>query len=268
MKASFKRVPALDKSLAILELIALAGMPFSINEVVRKLRLNKSTVFNIMHTLADLNVLDRGPDGLFRLGTRLYVLGNAAAKGNGLIQTVHPYLVEINRKTKLSTFLGIRSGLKAIIIDKVDNAFDLKISSEIGMRLSLFAGAGGKALISMLSAEEIDRLLAEARLKPYTSKTVTDKHAFRKAVFKVRQEGVAIDREEYIEGIVALAVPLNTFRSDFQAAIWAAGLSQHVGEAKVSEFSGFLKDTAAEINSRLEAAAGLLAWDARQEGLA
>jgi len=246
----------LDKSLAILELIALAGIPFSINEVVKKLRLNKSTVFNIMHTLADLNVLDRDTDGLFRLGTRLYVLGRAAANGNGLIQTVHPYLVEINRKTKLSAFLGIRSGLKAIIIDKVDTAFDLKISSEVGMRLSLFAGAGGKALISMLPDQEIDRVLAETRLKAYTSKTITDKTAFKEAVFRLREEGVAIDWEEYIEGIIALAVPLNTFRTDLQAAIWAAGLSQHVVGENVPEFSEFLKDMAAEINSRLEAAAG------------
>jgi IclR family KDG regulon transcriptional repressor len=67
MKASFKRVPALDKSLSILELIALAGQPCSINEVVKKLKLNKSTVFNIMHTLADLNVLERDPNGLFRM---------------------------------------------------------------------------------------------------------------------------------------------------------------------------------------------------------
>jgi IclR family KDG regulon transcriptional repressor len=266
MKASFKRVPALDKCLAILELIALGGIPFSINEVVKKLRLNKSTVFNIMHTLADLNVLDRDPDGLFRLGTRLYVLGSAAAKGNGLVQTVHPYLVQINRQTKLSAFLGIRSGLKAIIIDKVDTAFDLKISSEVGMRLSLFAGAGGKALMSMLADEEIDRLLAEARMKAYTSKTVTDKTAFRKAVFRLRREGVAIDREEYIEGVVALAVPLNTCRSDFQAAIWAAGLSQHVGEEKMTGYSQVLKEVAVEINSRLEAAAGPFASATPQGG--
>jgi DNA-binding IclR family transcriptional regulator len=256
MKTSFKRVPALDKSLAILELMALAGLPFSINEVVKKLQLNKSTVFNIMHTLADLNVLERGPDGLFRLGTRLYVLGSAAAKGNGLVQTVHPYLIEINRKTKLSAFLGMRVGLKAVIIDKVDTAFDLKISSEIGMRLSLFAGAGGKALMSMLPDEEIDRILGETRLKSYTPKTVTDKAAFKEAVFRLREEAIAIDREEYIEGIVALAVPLNTFRSDFQAAIWAAGLSQHVAPGKIPEYSACLKEVAAEINSRLEAAAG------------
>jgi IclR family KDG regulon transcriptional repressor len=150
----------------------------------------------------------------------------------------------------------MRVGLKAVIIDKVDTAFDLKISSEIGMRLSLFAGAGGKALISMLPDEEIDRLLSETRLKSYTSKTTTDNAAFKKSVFRVREEGIAVDRGEYIEGIVALAVPLNTFRSDFQAAIWAAGLSQHVAPGKIPEYSACLREVAAEINFRLEAAAG------------
>jgi DNA-binding IclR family transcriptional regulator len=264
MKANFKRVPSLDKSFAILDLIASAGLPCSINEVANKLHLNKSTVFNIMHTLADLNVLDRGPDSLFRLGTRFYVLGSVAAKGNGLVQTVHPYLVEISRKTKLSAFLGIRSGLKAIIIDKVDSAFDLKISSEVGMRLPLFAGAGGRALLSMLPDEEVDELLAEARLKAYTSKAITDKAAFRKAVSRLREEGVALDREEYIDGVVALAVPLNTFRTDFQAAIWAAGLSQHVVDEKVKEYSEYMKGAATAINLRLEAAAGPFALGARQ----
>jgi IclR family KDG regulon transcriptional repressor len=188
------------------------------------------------------------------------MLGTAAAKGNGLVQTVHPYLIEINRKTKLSAFLGIRSGSKAIIIDKVDTALDLKVSSEVGMRLSLFAGAGGKALISMLPDEEIERILTESCLKPYTSRTNTDQKAFKEAVFRVREEGIVVDREEYIEGIVALAVPLNTFRADFQAAIWAVGLSRHVLEEKIPELSAFLKSMAAEINLRLEAAAGPVAF--------
>jgi IclR family KDG regulon transcriptional repressor len=256
MRASFKRVPALDKSLSILELIAQSGLPCTINEVVKKLQLNKSTVFNIMHTLADLNVLERHPDGLFRLGTRFYVLGSVAARRNGLIQTVHPYLVEINRKTKLSAFLGMRAGLKAVIIDKVDSAFDLKISSEIGMRLSLFAGAGGKALISMLPDDEIDAVLMQTQLKAYTSRTITQRAAFKAAVLRMRAEGVAFDREEYIDGVVALAVPLDTRRPDFQAAIWAVGLSRHFSEEKFAESAELLKGIAVEINFRLEAAEG------------
>lgn len=256
MQTNFKRVPALDKSFAIIELMARSGTAFSINEVVRKLRLNKSTVFNIMHTLTDLKVLERGSDGLFRLGTQLYVLGSAAANGSGLIQAVHPYLVDINRQTRLSAFLGIRSGRHAVIVDKVDDAPDIKISSEIGMRLSIFAGAGGKALISTLPDEEINRLLATIQLKPYTAKTITDKTAFRKVILQTRQEGIALDREEYIEGIVALAVPLNTQRDNLQAAVWVVGLSQQLSAARVPEYTVLLKNVAADINSRLAAAAG------------
>jgi IclR family transcriptional regulator, KDG regulon repressor len=256
MQTNFKRVPALDKSFAIIELMARSSTAFSINEVVRKLRLNKSTVFNIMHTLTDLKVLERGPDGLFRLGTQLYVLGSAAARGSGLIQSVHPYLVDINRQTRLSVFLGIRSGRHAVIVDKVDDAHDIKISSEIGMRLSLFAGASGKALTSTLPDEEIDRLLATARLKAYTANTITDKSDFKKAVLRTRLEGIAHDREEYIEGIVALAVPLDTCRDNLQAAVWIVGLSQQLSEAKLPVFTVLLKNNAADINSRLAAAAG------------
>jgi DNA-binding IclR family transcriptional regulator len=256
MQTNFKRVPALDKSFAILELMARSGAAFSINEIVRKLRLNKSTVFNIMYTLTDLKVLERGDDGLFRLGTQLYLLGSAAAKDSGLIQTVHAYLVDINRQTRLSAFLGIRSGRHAIIVDKVDDPHHIKISSEIGMRLSLFAGAGGKALISKLPDEEIDRLLTTAQLKPYTARTIIDKRAFKKAVLRTRQEGIALDREEYLTGIMALAVPLDTYRDNLQAAVWIVGLSQQLHKAKIPEFAELLKKNAVEINARLAAAAG------------
>jgi IclR family KDG regulon transcriptional repressor len=256
MQTNFKRVPALDKCFAILDFMARAGKPIGVNDVSRRLELNKSTVFNLLHTLADLNVLERGPDGQFQMGTRLYVLGNAAARGSGLIQTVRPFLVEISRRTHLSSFLGIRSGLKAIIVDKVDSAFDIKISSEIGMRLPLAAGAGGKALMSLLGDEEIDRVLAQTQMKRFTSKAPTVKNRFKSEILKVRKEGLAIDREEYIEGIVALAVPLDTGRDDFQAALWAVGLSRQVPEDKIPEYSRLLRETAADINSRMAAAAG------------
>jgi IclR family KDG regulon transcriptional repressor len=258
MKANFKRVPALDKSFAIIELMAQGDAPVSINEVVRKLSLNKSTVFNILHTLADLKVVDRGEDGLFRLGTQLYLLGRAAAKRSGLIRTVHPFLVQFNHATTLSAFLGIRSGLHAVILDKVDDAFDIKISSEVGMRISLFAGASGKALLSALPDKEIDSLIAKAHLRRYTANTITEKSALKAAVRKCRRDGVAYDDEEYIPGIFALAAPLNTRRSDLQAAVWAVGLRPQVPVEKVPELSERLKRIAVEINSRLAAAAGVM----------
>ncbi|BBO93131.1 helix-turn-helix domain-containing protein [Desulfosarcina ovata] len=88
MSLNYKRVPAIDKCFSILSLMADAKRPFRFYEIVKRLKLNKSTVFNILHTLHDLNVLERGHDGLFRLGPQLYILGKAAAQ-MGVTNQIH-----------------------------------------------------------------------------------------------------------------------------------------------------------------------------------
>ena len=250
MPTEYKKVPAIDKCFAILELLANSKQALGISEISKQLELNKSTVFNIMYTLKDIKILEQYRDGKFHFGTLLYLLGNSNGKRSDLIQTVHPYLAKINNETKLSAFLGIRSELRAIIIDKVDTAYDIKISSEIGMRLPLLAGAGGKALLCQLSNEEIDHIVTENALKQFTCTTCTDRSEFIKDVLKIREDGIAFDDEEYIEGIVAFALPLKAYQQDLQAAIWAVGLKQQVSPENVPKINKFLKRIATKINLR------------------
>lgn len=256
MSLNYKRVPAIDKCFSILALMAEANRPFGFNEIVKNLGLNKSTVFNILHTLNDLDVLEKGPDGLFRLGTRMFILGNAAAGGSALIQTVHPYLETINREFKFSTFFGILSDQEVIIVDKADRAHRIKISSEIGMRIPIFAGVAGKALLSQLPETDIDEILSETTPKRYTPRTIIDKRAYREEILSVKKTGIAYDREEYIEGLIAVAVPLQTYREDLQAAIWAVGLKQEFREDVMMRLSTFLSDIGKEINYRFSMIAG------------
>ncbi len=250
MPTEFKRVPAIDRCFAILQLFARSKRPLGISEIARELGQHKGTVFNAVHTLASLEVLEKDLNGKFRFGTTLYMLGNTAGRRSELIQTIHPYLDKINQKTKLSAFLGIRAGLNAVIIDKVDDANDLKISSEVGMRLPLLAGAGGKALISQLPDDVIDQILLENNLRPYTPYSITDKTLFKNEIMKLRDEGIAFEDEEYIKGIVAFAAPIKSYRQDLQAAVWIVGLKEQVTKSKRLEISRYIKKAVAEINSR------------------
>ena len=251
MNPGFRRVPAVDKCFAILDLLAQSKSPMGISEISRKLHLNKSSVFNTLHTLSTLNVLENQPDGKFVFGTRLYVLGNMAGRRSALIQIAHPYLQAINEKTKLSAFLGLRSDCQTILIDKADSAFGVKVSSEIGMQMPSLAGAGIKAMLSQLSDEEIDEILARTELKRYTPYSITDKAAYRKEILEVRKQGIAHDREEYIEGMVALAVPVRANGKDLQSAIWAVGLARQVSDSSMPELTALLKGIAEEMNCRL-----------------
>jgi IclR family KDG regulon transcriptional repressor len=251
MKTAFKRVPAVDKCFAILKLLARLKKPQGISAVANALDFNKSTVFNIVHTLHDLGVLEKVGRGKFQFGTQLYVLGQSAGRGSELINTVHPYLEQISQKTKLSAFLGIRSALNAVIIDKVDTAFDIKIFSEIGMRMPLLAGAGGKALLAQTTDAEVDDILSNNKLEKFTPNSCTNKKKYKAMIKNVCRDGIAFDMEEYIEGIRALAVPLTVNKNGVQAAIWAVGLKKQIKEKNMPRTAAYLKKIAAEIEIRL-----------------
>jgi IclR family KDG regulon transcriptional repressor len=66
----------------------------------------------------------------------------------------------------------------------------------------------------------------------------------------VRKDGIAVDNEEFIDGVVAFAVPLKAHQPGLQAAIWAVGLKQQVSKRDVPNITEFVKKAAAEINLR------------------
>lgn len=251
MTTELKRVPAIDKCFAMLELFSRLKKPLGVSEISKALNLNKSTVFNIVHTLDALGVLEKKRNSKFVFGTQLYILGKAAGRESEFINTVHPYLEEINEKTKLSAFLGIRAGMRAVIMDKVDTAFDIKIHSEIGMRIPLLAGAGGRALLSQLPDSELDNILSKNKLEKFTPYSCKSKKKFKKMIKAVRYDGVAVDREEYIEGIRAIAVPLIINRNGLYAAIWTVGLKRQIKDGIISQYSKYLKKIAKEIERKL-----------------
>jgi IclR family KDG regulon transcriptional repressor len=250
VEGKFKRVPALDKCFAILDLMAHTKKPLGISDLSNALAYHKSTVFNMVYTLVDLGIMENGTEGKFRFGSKLYALGKASGGGSELVSTIRPYLEEINRKTKLSVFLGIRSGKRAVIMDKVDSPFDIKVSSEAGMAIPLVAGAGGKVLLSQLSDPELDAILSQSKLEKFTPASCIHKKKYKNMIRKARQEGFALDDEEYIEDVRALAVPLHLNRGNLLAAVWVVGLKSQIKDEVLASFRSMLKEIAGRIEIR------------------
>jgi len=248
-KKGFKRIPAVEKCFTMLNLLVKSETPLGISDISRAAGFHKSTVFNMLYTLVDIGILEQGHDNRFRPGINLYLLGKAAGRSSELVSAVHPYLEEINRKTKLSVFLGIRSGSRAIILDKADSAYDIKIFSEIGMRIPLLAGAGGKVLLAQMADEEIDDILLKNELKQFTPFSCTDRKKYMQMIRKTRAAGIAVDKEEYIEGIRALAVPVDQRIGNNSAAIWAVGLKRQMEDKDIPVYAEFLKEIARKIQT-------------------
>jgi DNA-binding IclR family transcriptional regulator len=248
-KVQFKKVPAIVKGFKVLELLASSRIPLGVTEIAQSLEFNKSTVFNIVHTLLDLGFLDSLPENKFRLGLKFYDLSRLAEPYAVLISKVHPFLEEVNRQTRLSVFLGLRVGQKAVIIDKVDSPRGIKVSSEIGMHIPLIAGSHGRALLSHLSDRQLVALLSEMNIRTFTSKTCTSLAQLKDEIQKTREDRFTYDDEGYLEGIRSLAIPILTGRNDFQAAVWVVGLKSQITDKMIPGYKKLLQETAAQLEA-------------------
>jgi IclR family KDG regulon transcriptional repressor len=118
--------------------------------------------------------------------------------------------------------------------------------------MPVLAGAGIKAMLSQLSDAEIDEILVRTDLKQYTINSIVDKTMYKEEILEVRKQGIAYDREEYIEGMVAFGIPIRANGRGVQAAIWAVGLTSQVSSAFIPEVTGLLKVIREEIDYRLQ----------------
>lgn len=248
MENKFKRVPAVEKCFKILSFLAKSKEPLGITEISKSLNLSKSTVYNIVYTLSDLHVLEILSSGRFTLGSLFYTLASVSGDRSGLIQLTHPYLELINEKTGLSVFLGVRSGLSAVLIDKVEADFGIRLTSEIGMTMPPLAGAGIKCMLSQLPEEKVESLLEGFEFRKYTERTIVGKEKFLEELRRIRESGIAYDFEEYIPGLIGLSVPVLTGSKNVQAAIWVVGLRSNLDEGKIEEVSRELLSVAKELN--------------------
>ena len=117
------------------------------------------------------------------------------------------------------------------------------------MRIPLLAGAGGKVLLSQLPDEEIDQILSKGKLKKFTPFSCTNKRLYKEMIRKARQERFAVDDEEYIEGVRALAVPLRLNKDHLKAAIWVVGLKGQIKDEVLPLYRSMLKQIAEKIET-------------------
>ncbi len=250
-KTGFKRVPALKKCFALLDLLSKSDRHFGISEIAKTLGYHKGTVYNMAYTLTELGILEQTFENKFRLGTRLFALGKAAGNSSELIRTVHPYLEMIHEKLNLSAYLGVLIRDRVVTVDKVDSPIHLKVSSEIGLATHILAGAVGKIILSKMPDQKIEEVLSSYELKQYTSHSVVNKQEFQRQIKRAREDGYAYSDQEYIDGIRALAVPLNSYKRNLMTAIYVLGLNSQIRSEDIVPFAELLKKTARTIDERL-----------------
>lgn len=242
-------VPAVAKAFRVLEVLSTAEEPLGVSQLARRLSLGKSTVHGLLNTLEALGMIE-SPNGLkrYRVGRGLHALASRSLGRHDLRELARQSLERLAAQTEQTSFLGIPSDGQVTILDLVHGRPTMSISAPIGSSIPLMAGAVGKAILGAWDSQEREAFLASARLRPFTSNTITDPDRMRQAAEEAASAGAAIDVDEYVDGMRAAAAPIFGPPKQLVAVIWVAGFSRHVDREQLTEIAGAVGREAADMS--------------------
>jgi DNA-binding IclR family transcriptional regulator len=240
---------AVPKALRVLETVASRERPVSIAEIASALDMPQPTAHRIVGTLEKLGFVGREP-GRRRVvgGSRLVTLGLDALRAAATSGAPHAVLSALAKKTGESCNLGVIANGHVVYVDRVESQWPLGLRFEPGSPVPLHCTAIGKLLMSRLAPGAVDSYVSTG-LTRYTATTITDARKLRSELERIRRQGYSIDNQEFMSGVVCMAVPVSGPREGEVCA----GLAISAAEARLTlaGIKRFLPD--------LRAAAGKLA---------
>jgi DNA-binding IclR family transcriptional regulator len=215
-------VPAIRKGIRVIELLCDSHVPLGVTEIAQKLGLNTNMVFRLLRTLQDEGWIvehDNGPKYVMSLKP-FHHTAKLVKKMDIVVAAMNP-LRELWEKTGETTYLGVLDVDRILCVEQLEGTGDIRVGGMPGRRSLMHCSAPGKAILAHATGNLVDRLAKEG-LKKMTKNTICSKAALKKELSKVAGKGYALDREEYMDGLLCLGVPIFDHESKVAGA---AGLS-------------------------------------------
>lgn len=242
-----------DKIFAVLEYLISRGakqqsVPF--HEVHKALPFARTTVYRILYSLEKLQYLERkGPEGSFRLSAKLFDLMEPAVHIRKLQSVSGGVMTDLLIRYSETVNLGVLDDGDVTYVHVMESPSTLRAAAVPGDRDRFHSTALGKALVAYLPAEQLDSLLESHPLIRMTPRTITEKKCFHEHLAAVREQGVAFDLEENVEGVVSVAAPVFSADGKVVAALGTSGPTARM-EAKAESLRNDVREAALKISRR------------------
>ena len=193
----------------LLEALVREGRPLTLAEAVAASGWPKPTVHRLLGQLEAGELLAREPDGRrYAVAPRLLRLSESALAGSTQQGVRHAVLRQLVADVGESCNLTALSGAEVVYLDRIESAFPLQFNLRPGTRVPIHCSASGKLLLAHLPAAQRNALLDGLPLARYTATTLDSREALEAEFRRIRKDGYSVDAEEFVEGLVCVAVPV------------------------------------------------------------
>lgn len=226
----------------------------SLTDIATKIGLPMSTTHRFIKAMESYGILLHANGGRsYQLGYQLIRWGNIALASVDLRRIAIPVLEHLVKVTGETAVLSVLDGSTSIWIEMIESRHTIRLTSKIGQRLGLHAGASSKVLWAFQDPAEVERLFHSVELTPKLPNTITDIDAMHKELNTIRERGYATSFEETDPGAMGVAAPVYDHRGELVAGIGIVAPISRIPQDQVNQVVKPVLDAGQELSKCLGA---------------
>jgi DNA-binding IclR family transcriptional regulator len=243
-----KSLSTVEKAIDLLFHLHAEAAPRGVTAVSKALDLPKSSAHRLLSTLARRGLLERDERGQYCPGIGLVALGLGVLENEPVVAAARPVLELEAERLGDTVFLTAARAGAVVVLDKAEGTGFLRAAPRIGSTVPLHATAVGKLYLTY-APEAV--MLGDDPLEAFTPATTTSSAALAAELERVRRQGYAENREEWIPGLSVIAAPVLA-AGRMVAAVAVASASPRLEALRSSAVAGRMVEAAVHIGERME----------------
>jgi DNA-binding IclR family transcriptional regulator len=246
-------IPMIGRAFQLLDVLMVSEEGLSLSDLARTLHMSKGSMHRLLKTLEDWGVVEQHKERLYVLGPRIYKLA-AYVRGPGLRRLSLQAMQRLAADIGETVFLARIEQDSILVIESIEAGAEYSfphVSVPRGTRIPLPAGTTGRLVFASWSLEQRQTWLRTHSLPRFTEHSITAPAQFLAAVEETIATGLAIDFEEYLAGVNAVAVPILGDRNSLVAMLCILGFSSYFDRDALEHAGDVLLEEAENISRSL-----------------
>jgi DNA-binding IclR family transcriptional regulator len=196
-----------DRVFSLLDCFAPQRSTLTLSELSRYSGLALSTTHRLAGELVARGALQRGEDGKYQIGLKLWEIASLCPVEVDLRSVARPFLEDLYEATRQHVQLAVLDGTDAVYLERISARGACHVVARVGGRLPLHATAVGQVLLATASPQVQQEVLSGS-LRRFTKNTLTTADQLRATIATVRREGYAITVGHIEDTTQSVAAPI------------------------------------------------------------
>jgi DNA-binding IclR family transcriptional regulator len=249
-----RKVPALERGLKVLELLAEEGSELGLRSIAQKLDIPVPSLWRILRVLRENGYIlfDRDRK-TYRLGFKFLYLGNVVLNRMGFRSQARGYLKQLMELTGETAELSARVKDQLILIEQVEGPDAVRLFSRVGSAYPYFhATAPGKVYLAHVDRAKLKRVMTRMGLPKITAHTITHLDVLEEELKSVAKQGFATDNEEMRDGVCRIAAPVYDKAGKVVACLGIAAPSFRIRSEDRERIGLTIRDLAQKLSAEMQ----------------